>query len=175
MSKVKLIKSLQTVLRIIYNVKPKYNDFMSTNNVGSPNGEADRYPLHGQIYYVPHKKDESKNILYRLYNGQHHMDSGLESESGYWREGILGYPWKRDLNPPGTIQICRGYNGNNGDHTLMSKYNNQQGYQAEYFNDHFAYPRFRDEEFLELKGQKLQIKSNLNAGGIVWDLKWNNK
>ena len=174
------VKSFQTTLRVLYNVRPSPDDYVSTNNEGlygpGTPGEADLYPLEGQIYYVPHLDDSERNPLYRLYNGYKHMDSPAASEADYWAEGILGYAWKAAFAPPGTEMMFRGYNPSNGDHSILNVNYQLSGFSNEDFVDHYAYHRFtEDTKMFPLNGSAISLKSNLIAGGIIWELWWNGK
>lgn len=168
------IRSQQTDLNLIWVVQPSSANKMSTTN----KSEASLFPMSGQAAYVPRYNATGRMPLYRLYNGSSdHMDSLTPGEGGYSSESTLGYPWNGSSRPAGTTAMTRGLNTATSDHALMSDYLLFPGYQKESaLNSAYAYPRFGDKvSLLELAGSKLTVKSNLAAGGALWELSWNGK
>ncbi|GAA4281309.1 hypothetical protein [Gaetbulibacter aestuarii] len=103
------------------------------------------------------------------------MTSFVSGEGGYTTEGILGHAWLSSAAPSGTVKMLRGVNPSIGDHALMNPNYLISGYNQEIFSN-YAYPRFnKAEELLTLQGSAIQVKSNLVAGGTVWELWWNGK
>ena len=166
------IKTQQTMLNVVWEVITG-NDRMSTIDAS----EAARFTMQGQMYYVPRSSHSTRNTLFRLFNNVEHMTSTTSNEGGYFMENILGYPWKAGSKPNGTALMFRGYNSSNGDHGLMSDHYSISGYTRENLSDCYAYHRFGGNTvpLLTLTGNKITIKSNLAAGGSIWEWVWNGK
>lgn len=161
------IRSLQTKLNVLLNVNVSGNDYMSTRSVA----EASNFPIKGQTYYMPSTSIYGTKPFYRMYNGTKHMTSTSAREGNYSKEFALGYAWKPGFAPVGTTSMYRSPNYSNGDHSLMSvKYGISGYYTKEYFGT-YAYPRYNTPlKLLTLSGNKITVKSNLVAGGSVWEL-----
>ncbi len=165
------MRAQQTDLYVIYEVSPTSTDKMST----ASRSEASQYTMNGQVYYLPRTLDSTKNTFFRLHDGVDHMDSTVLGEAGYTTEGPIGYPWKNAYKPDGTSQLFRGTNAS-GDHALQSQYLTFNGYSIEGFSDCYGYPRFGGGvNLFTLTGSQITVKSNLVAGGSIWEFWWNNK
>lgn len=164
---------MQTDLNVLWEVTPFAQDKMSTSN----RAEASSFPLNGQVYYAPKYSSITRRPLNRLYNQRgDHMDSLLTNEGGYTFEGALGYPWRGSSRPAGTASAFRGWNPSNSDHALMSVHLAFPGYNREGFTDAYAYHRFgRTAPLFALSGSQVTVKSNLAAGGSIWEYWWNGK
>lgn len=168
------MRAQQIDLNILWEVKVGANDGMTTTNYS----EAAAYPMIGQMYYVPKDSSASKNPIYRLFNRMDHILSTSSDEGGYLQESIMGYPWKKANKPTGTANMLRGFNSSTGDHAAMSNGYMIPRYSIENFVDnYYAYHRYGGNEtkLYELAGSKINIKSNLVAGGGLWNWTWKGK
>ena len=168
------IQSQQTVLNVVWEVLVGTKDWMSTTSYT----EASQFSQVKQLYYIPKNSATGRNPLYRLYNGvNNHMTSIITNEGGYALEGILGYPWNNSTKPNGATQMFRGFNSSNGDHALMSGHDMFAGYTQENFSERYGYHRFGGNvtPLFTLAGNKITVKSNLAAGGTIWEWIWNGK
>lgn len=166
------LRSQQTDLNIIWEVQPSPNDKMST--VDRP--EAALFPMVGQAYYVPRYTATGRNTLYRLFNGTDHRPSMTAGEGGYATEGPLGYPWNATAKPLGTVAMNRGYNAATGDYAIMPAHLTFPGYAQQALPQAYGYARYgSDVPLLQVTGNAITVKSNLAAGGSVWELWWNGK
>ena len=166
------MRSQQTDLNVVWEVSPSTNDKMSTISTS----EASQFPMDGQMFYLPKLSDPLRVSLNRLFHSYtDHMDSLSTNEGGYSFESSLGNPWLAAFSPLGTSQLIRGFNPITGDHSLMSNFLNFPGYNNEYMTV-YGYPRFGGGTSLfELNGSEVTVKSNLAAGGTIWELWWNGK
>ncbi|MCQ6562569.1 hypothetical protein [Paenibacillus mendelii] len=167
------LRSQQTDLSILWIVQQSAVNKMTT----AIKKDAALSKMVGQAAYIPLKKEKGRNPLYRLYNGSSdHMDSMNVNEGKYSKEAVLGYPWNAAAKPAGTTALIRGFHSTNGDYALMSDYLKFPGYKVEVLKNAYGYPRFGSKvPLIELQGSKVKVKSNLAAGGAVWELWWNGK
>lgn len=166
------IRSQQTDLNVLWEVQAS-----GTNKMTTPSSaEAALFPMVGQVAYVPKNSATGRSPLYRLYNGSSdHMVSLTAGEGGYTTEAAIGYPWNAATKPAGTTAMFRGLNSS-GDHALMSDHQQYTGYTVEGLGNAYSYPRFGSQvPLLSLTGSAMTVKSNLAAGGVIWELWWNGK
>lgn len=168
------ISSLQTTLKLQWNVLVGTSDYMTTTNLT----EATNFPIKGQSYYVPSSLSASTTPLYRAYNGTKHMVTASASgEGGYITEATVGYGYKSSNAPLGTKNMFRSYSSSFGDFTLSSHNYSIASYDThQYFNNMYGYPRYNSNtSLLTLNGSEISLKSNRVAGGAIWELSWNGK
>lgn len=153
---------------------PNSHDLMSTTSFG----EASKFRMAGQMYYAPRQSDRTRTPIYRLYGGKYgHIVSQQKKEGIYNKvEATIAYPWRGAYKPAGATKMFRGYNAKLKDHGLMSQFLSFFGYTKEYFTNCYAYARYGgNDSIYTLSGSKVTVKSNLVAGGAVWEYWWNNK
>lgn len=97
------------------------------------------------------------------------MDSFIPGEGGYATEGGLANPWSNQSQYPGLTELIRGYNGNTGDHALMTPDAPLAGYSWEHLGL-WGYERYSNsaERLLPLSAGGVSINSNQVAGGSLW-------
>lgn len=179
--------SQQTVLNVLWVVKTN-DTYMTSSNLnefatvsGSQINMKSGFEMVGQAYYIPEGSNSNRHLVYRDINKENdwHLTSvNPLGEPPYTTEGPLGYAWKLNNSPNGTTQLYRGYQSETGKHVLLSPLSitGFSGYEREQFYGYYGYPRFltnSKSELFELSGSNLKIKSNLIAGGSIWEY-WHN-
>ncbi|MEM9024853.1 MAG: hypothetical protein AAGB22_13985, partial [Bacteroidota bacterium] len=114
--------------------------------------------------------------LYRLVdkaNGDHLPSQMPNGEPPFVPDGTLGFPWLKDTAPAGTANLFRG--GKDGRNVLMSELQPPDafpGFVHQPFPGLYGYPRFLSNEISELyalEGSAITLRSNLMAGGAIWE------
>lgn len=167
------ITSLQSELKLQWNVLVGNSDYMTTTNLT----EATNFPVKGQSYYLPSASLSNTSPLYRAYNGSKHMVTASSTgEGGYTTESNVGYGYNSSSAALGTVNMFRSYNSSNGDYTLSSPNYSITSYDTPQYFSKYGYPRYNSKtSLLTLNGSKISIKSNRVAGGALWELSWNGK
>jgi hypothetical protein len=159
-----------TTLRVLYRLSFNNTDRMTS--IGFD--ERNRFPLEGQIYYVPDQSGTGRTPLNRYLNSSatDHAD-GTDAPSGYTLEEVLGYPWAQ-ASLPGLDVLSEAVNSSTGDHALVAPSESLSGYAASSL-DVYGYPRFASttEAILSLSAGGVTVESNKVAGGVTWRWFWN--
>jgi hypothetical protein len=136
--------------------------------------ERNRFPLEGQIYYVPDQSGTGRTTLNRYLNSSatDHAD-GTDAPPGYTLEEALGYPWTQS-SLPGLDFLSEAVNSSTGDHALVAPSESLAGYTASSLGV-YGYPRFVNttEAILSLSAGGVTVESNKVAGGVTWRWFWN--
>ncbi len=159
-----------TTLRVLYRLSFNNTDRMTSFGFD----ERNRFPLEGQIYYVPDQSGTGRTTLNRYLNGSatDHAD-GTDAPSGYSLEEALGYPWAQ-ASLPGLDVLSEAVNSSTGDHALVAPSESLSGYTASSLGV-YGFPRFANttEAILSLSAGGVTVESNKVAGGVTWRWFWN--
>jgi hypothetical protein len=159
-----------TTLRVLYRLSFNNTDRMTSFGFD----ERNRFPLEGQIYYVPDQSGTGRTTLNRYLNSSStdHAD-GTDAPPGYTLEGALGYPWAQ-ASLPGLDVLSEAVNSSTGDHALVAPSESLSGYTASSLGV-YGYPRFANttEAILSSSGGGVTVESNKVAGGVTWRWFWN--
>lgn len=159
-----------TTLRVLYRLSFNNTDRMTSFGFD----ERNRFPLEGQIYYVPDQSGTGRTTLNRYLNSSatDHAD-GTAAPSGYTWEEALGYPWAQ-ASLPGLDVLSEAVNSSTGDHALVVPSESLSGYTASSLGV-YGYPRFVNTTgaILSLSAGGVTVESNKVAGGVTWRWFWN--
>lgn len=169
------LKAQQVVLKPVWQVRGNNNYFFPSSNYS----EISQYSGIEQLWYVADSNSTtgSRAPIYRLFNGYQHLVSPNQSESTYYSQGVLGYPWT-SKGLPALSNMYRLYNKATGDHALAAPGFVYSGYDIqENFPGRFGYPRPPASQNTKacLQGSEIRLCSDRRVGGAVTELSWGGK